>query len=109
MIGQTPGRRALLFVDNASPHRTPKNLPPLLHTHPEFLPKNTTPLLQPLDLGVIACVKNQYKSMVTKRAVNLLDAGYIDNPYKIDMRITGMWIYNIFESPAARLHSKLLD
>ena len=27
MIGQTPGRHALLFVDNASSHRTLTNLP----------------------------------------------------------------------------------
>ena len=54
------------------------------------------PLLQPLDLGVIACVKNQYKNMVAERAVNLLDAGYIDDPYKIDIRMAGMWIYDIW-------------
>ena len=75
-------KRKAVFVDNASPRGTPKNLLPLLHTHPEFLRKNITPLLQPLDLGVIACVKNQYKNMVAKRAVNLLDARYIDDPIK---------------------------
>ena len=89
MIGQTSGRLALLFVDNASSHGTPTNLLPLQHIQLEFLPKNTTPLLQTLDLGMIACIKKSYKSMIAKWAVNLIDSGYIDNPYKVDIRMAG--------------------
>lgn len=70
-IGQTPKRRALLFIDNASTHGTPTLQDILLHTRVEFFPKNTTPLLQPLDLGVMSCVKRRYKHRIAQRAVYL--------------------------------------
>ena len=82
MIGQNPGRRVLLFVDNASSHGTPMSLPPLPHTDLKILPKNTTPVLQPSDLCVIECVNSRYKIMVAEREVNLLDSGYLDDPTK---------------------------
>ena len=34
--------------------------------------------------------------MVAKKTVSLIDAGYIDDPYKIDIRMAGMWIYEIW-------------
>ena len=81
MIGQTQGQRDVLFVDNASSHGISTNTPLLQHAHLEFLPKNTTPLLQLLDQEMMASIKKRYKSMIAKRAVNLIDDGYIDNPY----------------------------
>ena len=40
MIGQTPGRCALLFVDNASSHGTPTHLSELQHTsNSNFYPR----------------------------------------------------------------------
>ena len=95
MIGQTLDRCALLFADNVSSQGAPTNLPLLQHIKLEFLPKNTTSLLQPLDLGMIACIKKRYKSLIAKRVVNLVDSGYIDNLYKVDIRTAGIWIYHI--------------
>ena len=96
VIGQAPGRRDILFVDDASSHGTPTNLPELQHTKLEFIPYNTTPLLQRLDLGMVACIKKSYKSIIANKAVNLVDSGYLDSPYKIDIRMAGMWIYDIW-------------
>ena len=31
--------------------------------------------------------------MIAERAVNFIYAGYIDKPYKIDIYMAGMWIY----------------
>ena len=109
MTGQTPGRRALLFVDNASSHGTPTNPPELQHAKLEFLPKNTTPLLQPLDPGMIACIKKHYKSLIAKRVVNLVDSGYTDNPYKVDVRKRRDVDTTYLDSRATRHHLQLLE
>jgi hypothetical protein len=51
-------RNVLVLLDNASVHDTSLNL-----SNVEFLylPPNTTSHLQPLDAGIIASFKKQYK------------------------------------------------
>ena len=66
MISQTRGRKALLFIDNCSAHGTAITLPLLQNTCVEFLPKNTTSILQPLDLGVIRSLKARYKALMIR-------------------------------------------
>ena len=94
-VGCIPGWKVLLFIDNASVHGSATNLPQLHNVSVEFLPPNTTPILQPMDLGVIAAAKKRYKRRVTQRAVDLMDNNYQGNPYKIDLRLAGMWVYKI--------------
>ena len=96
MIGQTTGWQALLLVDRSSSHGNPTNLPELKHTKLKFIPKNTTPLLQLFDLEMIACKKKRCKRMIERRAVNLKEAEHIDDPFKIDIRVAGMWVYDIW-------------
>ena len=63
----------------------------------ESLPKNTTPILQPLNLGIIASIKKRYKHLIAQRAVDLVDSGHYDSIYKVDIRLAGHWIYEIWE------------
>ena len=57
-------RRILLLVDNCPGH--PK-VEGLTHIRVEYLPKNTTSLIQPCDAGIIKVFKGHYRSLVTKR------------------------------------------
>ena len=95
-IGMTPGRRAILLVDNCSAHGEMNILPPLKHIQVLFFPKNTTSLLQPLDAGVIACVKKRYRRRKIQRAVDLIDLGETKNLYDSDVRIAMRDIYDIW-------------
>ena len=96
-IGETPGRRILLFIDNASSHGKEITLPRLPHVEVKFLPKNTTPILQPMDLGVIAAIKRRYKQKVVEHAVDLIDSGHCEGIYDVDMRTAATWVYEIWD------------
>ena len=72
-IGQTTGRQVLLLLVNASCHGVAGDLPQLSNVRVMFLPANNTSLLQPLDAGVVASVKMQYRKRVIARAVDLLE------------------------------------
>ena len=89
-IVRTPGRNVLLFVDNCSAHGAPTNLPELRHIRIDFLLKNTTSILQPVDLGVIAWIKLRYKQMIVQHAVDLIDGVQSEHLYKVDLRLAGM-------------------
>jgi hypothetical protein len=63
------GRSILLLVDNASCH------PPveLTSINLQFLPPNTTALVQPLDQGIIKNLKHFYRESLRSRIVDALD------------------------------------
>ena len=64
------GRKVALLLDNAPSH--PKDLR-LSNVKIIFLPANTTSVLQPLDQGVIACVKKQYQKRLLDHIVGQAD------------------------------------
>lgn len=68
---QDRGRNVLLFVDNCSAH--PTNLQ-LSNIKIEFLPPNTTSLMQPMDMGIIKNLKGFYRVHLNKRVIATLDA-----------------------------------
>ena len=53
-------RKILVFLDNCPSHPDIK----LSNVTLWFIPKNTTSQLQPLDLGVIAWLKSEYKKLL---------------------------------------------
>ena len=57
-------RKILLLIDNAPSHPIVQGL---TQVRVEFLPKNTTSLIQPCDIGVIKVFKGYYRSFVTER------------------------------------------
>ena len=95
-IGQTPGRRVVLLVDNASCHGRSETLPTLANVDVIYLPKNTTSRTQPLDAGVIASVKSRYRKRQLERAVDLIEEGITDNLYSIDLYSAIRMIYEIW-------------
>lgn len=65
--------KALLLLDNAPGH--PTNLSDLSqHIRVEFLPKNTTALIQPMDQGVISTFKAYYLRQTFKKMICAVDS-----------------------------------
>ncbi len=80
------------MIDNASSHCTYELLPTLQHVRILFLPKRTKSLMQPLDAGVIACIKRKYLRCKIERAVDLIESIVSEKLYDIDLKLAVTWI-----------------
>ncbi|EIN10152.1 DDE-domain-containing protein, partial [Punctularia strigosozonata HHB-11173 SS5] len=79
---RSQGRHIILLIDNFSGHAIdyiPTNI------EIEFFTPNLTAAVQPLDAGVIRCVKAHYRIAFCIRALDLDDAGEA-NIFKINLR-----------------------
>ncbi|XP_055377928.1 tigger transposable element-derived protein 6-like [Condylostylus longicornis] len=65
-------KNILLLVDNAACHRIDVELS---NIKIEFLPANTTSIIQPLDQGIIRSFKAQYKTCLVRKQLFALDNG----------------------------------
>jgi len=61
-----------MLADNCAAHAVDVQL---TNVKLAFLPPNTTSLAQPMDQGIIANFKKQYRSLVLQRLVNDMDTG----------------------------------
>ena len=68
-------RKVLLFVDNATCHY---GCPELRNVSIQYLPPNTTSLIQPADQGIIKTLKSYYRQNILRRMLTFID----DNPDK---------------------------
>lgn len=66
---QKLNRKIILFVDNASCHKSIN----LEHINLHFLPPNTTCLIQPLDQGIIHTFKMYYRQIIVKKQLSALE------------------------------------
>lgn len=66
---QKLNKKIVLFVDNASCHKTPH----LTNIVVQFLPPNTTALIQPLDQGIISAFKAYYRQIIVKKQISALE------------------------------------
>nr|XP_054933900.1 tigger transposable element-derived protein 4-like [Dermacentor andersoni] len=73
-------RRVVLFIDNCAAHGHIKNLKAV---QLEFMPPNTTAVLQPMDQGVVRNLKLLYRSRVLNRMVLCAENG---KGYNVDLR-----------------------
>lgn len=67
---QIASRKILLIVDNATVHCNPEFLK---NIHIEFLPPNSTSILQPLDMGIIRNLKMLYRNELTKHVLESVE------------------------------------
>jgi hypothetical protein len=65
-------RTVLLLVDNAACHKLDDGVE-LLNIRLQFLPPNTTSLIQPLDQGIIRCVKVYYRQRIVRKQLNAVE------------------------------------
>lgn len=66
------GRKVILFVDNASSHKTSAVL---ANINLQYLPANTTSIAQPLDQGIIYCFKSYYKQNIVRKQISAIECG----------------------------------
>ena len=75
------GRHYLLLCDNASSHKNDQHFSNLTL---KYLPPNTTSHLQPLDGGIIASFKAQYRKKLVRHFLRRIED---DQPVTTDMRL----------------------
>ena len=61
-----------------------------------YLPPRTTSRIQPLDAGVIACIKRGYRCSQLERAVRLIDSREVNNTYSLDLYTAKTLTYEIW-------------
>lgn len=66
------GRKIILFVDNASSHKTSAVLTNIVV---QYLPANTTSIAQPLDQGIIHCFKSYYRQNLVRKQIAAIESG----------------------------------
>ena len=64
------GHKVLLLDDNCTAHR---GIDDLTNIEVVFLPPNTTSLIQPMDQGIIKCLKGYYRVKLHERMITELD------------------------------------
>ena len=50
-----------------------------------------------MNLETVACIKQKYKQRVKQRAVDLIDSGVTQDICKVDVRLAGFWVYEMWE------------
>ncbi|XP_037919539.1 tigger transposable element-derived protein 6-like [Hermetia illucens] len=65
-------RKIILFVDNAASHKTRKILK---NINIQYLPANTTSLIQPLDQGIIHSFKAYYRQIIIRKQISAIESG----------------------------------
>ena len=68
------GRHILLLIDNCPAH---KNVHDLTNVKVQYLPPNTTAVLQPCDQGIIQATKRRYRSRLLKRTLAAYESGML--------------------------------
>ena len=63
------GRFFLLLADNAPGHKEVT----LTNIHVEYMPKNTTSLIQPADAGIIKCFKGYYRNLTVQKCLYMVE------------------------------------
>ena len=89
--------QVLLLVDNASVHGTVSDIPMLSNAPVCFLPRKTTSILQPLDQGIIACMKRRYVKKQVRGGLDLIQDENLSNIYTVDTKQGMQWINEIWE------------
>lgn len=64
-------RKILLFLDNCPAH--PPDTSMLRNVKVVFYPPNCTSVCQPLDMGIIKCLKQRYRKFLVQKAVFMMD------------------------------------
>ena len=79
-------RKIILFADNAACHKVEGQLN---NIKLEFIPPNTTSLIQPLDQGIIHTMKVHYRTQVMRKMLQVIEEGcsIIDYAKSIDVLV----------------------
>lgn len=78
-------RNIVMFCDNCGAHTDNVRL---TNVKLVFLPPNTTSLIQPMDQGIIANFKKNYRSMILRHLVALIDGGIEGRAAELSRRVS---------------------
>lgn len=81
-ISRTANGTSILLIDNCRPHGSDLKISNLSNAKVVFLLPKTTSKIQPLDVGVITCMKLRYRSFQMDNALDLQDEN-VCNIYKV--------------------------
>jgi DDE superfamily endonuclease len=92
------GRKVIIFADNCSAH--PPSLQETLgHIQLEFLPKNTTSVVQPMDQGVIHSLKSKYRVKLLTHIIKEVEGKEkTASDVKIDVLMAMNWVKFAWDS-----------
>lgn len=114
-IANSPGRKVVLLIDNASSHGTAEMHSSFQNVKVVFLPPNTTSMLQPLDAGIIAAIKRRYRSLQCEGALDSIKAGVrTEKIYCVDQLTAMRRVENIWQTMPSSIffnswrHTKLV-
>ena len=82
---QKKNQRILLLADNCSAHM---QVTGLLNIKVEFLPPNTTSVLQPCDMGIIRCVMAIYRKAMCQQVLQQMDESTMVTACELAKKIT---------------------
>lgn len=80
-------RHILLFLDNAGSHPHLE----LSNVTLAFFPPNTTSILQPMDQGVIRCIKVHYRKHLLQNLVDNIDCA--SNNSELMSKVTTLFVF----------------
>ena len=83
-------RTILLTLDNATCH----NVRSLSNVKLQFIPPNTSALIQPLDMGIIKVVKDLYKQKLSSFIISQLESDLKINLKEIKLIDAIIWLYH---------------
>jgi len=95
-------RKILLFVDNCPSHPTIT----LSNIKLQFLPPNTTSLIQPLDQGVIRAFKENYRKLILRRIINEFEKKKTFNLKDINVLDAIYWVAKAWDEVKSSTISK---
>ena len=96
-------RKVVLLLDNASAHKS-YTMAEYSNVEFVFMPANTTTLVQPMDAGIIANIKQLYRKVVIHKLLDFMEApenknnSYEDMKKLIDIRKAIFWLAMVWET-----------
>ena len=90
------GRKILLLLDNAGSHN---KLPSFSNVNIQFLPKNTTSVLQPMDQGIIRSLKCHYRKKLMKHVITQSETNDVQaKDVQVDLLMVMNWCLFAWQS-----------
>ena len=83
-LGKEP--KAILLMDNCPAHPQEEHLVSADgKITAKFLPPNVTPLIQPMDQGILECIKRNYRKAILRNILSEADCNVVASLKKIDI------------------------
>lgn len=107
-VSRADGRKVLLLIDNCAAHGSTNSLPRFENVEICFLPPNSTSRTQPLDAGIIAKVKAQFRRRLLGRVFENIERNS-KSCYNIDILTAMRWVTEEWHALSATTITNCFD